>query len=109
VTREADTKPQYDWVKGCRFYAVNALELLDKPGEFFVNRTSGALFFWPPSPLGAGSDVVVSVLANIINTKDATHNHFEDLTISVSRGDAVVLQADGSVLKNCTVSNAGGG
>jgi hypothetical protein len=71
VTREATTKPQYNWVKGCRFYAVNALELLDRPGEYFVNRTSGDLFFWPPTPLIAGSDVVVSVLANIINTKDA--------------------------------------
>ena len=63
--RDPSTSPQYPWVSGCRFYAVGALELLDAPGEFWVNTTSGELFFLPPG--GALThEVVVSVLTNTV-------------------------------------------
>jgi parallel beta-helix repeat protein len=114
------TPPAYNLTKGCRFYALNALEFLDSPGEYFINHTSGEMFFWPPNTGqtetydggNAGpklsADVLVSVLPNVITSTGADHNRFEDLIISVSRGTVVDLHGDGAVLRNNTISNGGG-
>src|SRR5208283_658903 len=38
----------YDFRKGQRFYFLNVLEELDQPGEWFLERKTGVLYFWPP-------------------------------------------------------------
>ena len=48
VTRDAATPPQYPYTAGCRFYAVAALELLDMPGEYHIDRASGTLYSFRP-------------------------------------------------------------
>ncbi|MBI2927938.1 MAG: right-handed parallel beta-helix repeat-containing protein [Verrucomicrobia bacterium] len=42
----------YGFRKGQRFYFLNVLEELDQPGEWFLDRVSWKLYFWPP--VGAG-------------------------------------------------------
>jgi hypothetical protein len=41
----------YNFRKGQRFYFFNVLEELDQPGEWFLDRKTGLLYFWPPQPL----------------------------------------------------------
>ncbi len=49
-------------------------EELDSPGEFYVNRTTGQLFFWPPTPITGDSDVLVSVTGGVfININGASN------------------------------------
>lgn len=38
----------YGFRKGQRFYFLNVLEELDQPGEWFLDRAAGKLYFWPP-------------------------------------------------------------
>ena len=38
----------YGFRKGQRFYFLNVLEELDQPGEWFLDRKAGVLYFWPP-------------------------------------------------------------
>jgi len=96
VQREANTPPQYPWQSGCRFYAVDSLELLDHPGEFFVDNTTAQLFFIPPNgPLSPSDEVYVSVLNSIVQVKGASHVAFMNLDISVSQGDVVTSPAWG--------------
>lgn len=35
------------WEKHPRYYVENALELLDQPGEWYLNRETGVLSYWP--------------------------------------------------------------
>lgn len=35
------------WEKHPRYYVENALELLDQPGEWYLNRDTGVLSYWP--------------------------------------------------------------
>jgi hypothetical protein len=35
------------WEKAQRYYVENALELLDEPGEWYLNRDTGVLSYWP--------------------------------------------------------------
>ncbi|NLG27102.1 MAG: hypothetical protein GX557_04280 [Chloroflexi bacterium] len=52
---------QYGFRPGNRFYFLNVLEELDQPGEYYVDRQRGVLYFWPPSPVEA-SETLVSVV-----------------------------------------------
>ena len=38
---------QYGFRKDQRFYFLNVLEELDQPGEWYVDRKKGTLYFWP--------------------------------------------------------------
>ena len=51
----------YGFRKGQRFYFLNVLEELDQPGEWFLDRQSGVLYFWPPE--SPGSDAAKSPLS----------------------------------------------
>jgi hypothetical protein len=55
-------QPGYDVLddKGT-YYAYNLLYELDQEGEFYVNRTSGMLYFWPPA---TSSSAALSSTAN---------------------------------------------
>ena len=41
----------YGYTPGQRYYYLNLLEELDEPGEWYLDRASGVLYFWPPSPV----------------------------------------------------------
>ena len=108
VTRDAATPPQYPFTKGCRFYAVAALELLDVPGEYHVDKATGTLYFLPHEPMSASTDVVVSLIPNVVALDGAHHHSFKDMTISTSRDVAVLVTNSMNVtVDNCVVSNAG--
>ena len=106
VTRAADTPPQYPWVSGCRFYAVNSLGLLDAPGEYFVSD-SGKLWFIPPdTDTDVLKPVVVSIAEHVVAASGAHHTHFVGLGVSDAQGTVMQLSdAVGAVVSNCTVSN----
>ncbi|MCP4642125.1 MAG: phage tail protein, partial [bacterium] len=38
-----------------RYFAFNVLEELDSPGEWYLDRDAGVLYFWPPSDVAAGN------------------------------------------------------
>jgi hypothetical protein len=39
--------PQVNPSTGSRFFIENAIELLDKPGEFYYNKTEGMIYYYP--------------------------------------------------------------
>ncbi len=52
--REIATEPPhgvYGYTKGKRYFAENILEELDTPGEWYLDRKTGILYFWPPAPI----------------------------------------------------------
>ena len=91
VTRDPKTPPQYPWVAHTRFYAVNALALLDAPGEYWVDASKGLLYFMPPGGVADLDDVVVSTLDTVIAVTNADHIKFVNLTISTARGQTMSL------------------
>ena len=118
VTRDVATPPSDPFTKGCRFYAVGALELLDAPGEYHVDKATGLMHFLPLAPLTARTDVVVSLLDTVVSAAGTRHMVWKDLTISVSRGTmsargdglGAAFDCTGCVnvsVENCNVTNAG--
>ena len=108
LTRDVATPPQYPWANGCRFYALNNLDLLDQAGEYFVSN-DGKLFFYPPGSNGVEFETVVSLQKSIIHSVGAAHISFSKLHISASQSTGVeISQANDVHICHSTVSNTGG-
>jgi len=97
----------YGLKAGQRFYVFNALCELDAPGEWYVDRKRGRLYFWPPSPITPGS-VGMANLETLIHAHGASHVTFNRLGMSGTRGTAVVIEdADQNIVSNCAIREVG--
>lgn len=112
-TREIETHPPhgaYGYTAGKRFYALNLLEELDQPGEYYVDRESGILYFWPPAPIRK-SEILVSVMEKpLISLEGASHVTIQGLVLECVRGDAVwVIGGTRNSISECVIRNTGNG
>jgi parallel beta-helix repeat protein len=94
--------------QGGRYYALNVLEELDQPGEWYLDYSSGMLYFWPPSPIDYG-DAYISVLKDPLILLDHTANiRFQDLTFEASRGvGAMILGGHDNLFASSAFRNLG--
>ncbi len=55
------------WERSQRYYIENALELLDQPGEWYLDRDSGVLTYWPlPGEQPGEAEVVAPRLTELV-------------------------------------------
>ncbi len=99
----------YGYRAGQRFVALNLLEELDEPGEWYVDRARGKLYFWAPAPL-ATVRAFVSTLGDPLLVLDGTSNvTVRDLVMEVARGTgAAIIGGAHNRFVGCTVRNVGG-
>lgn len=98
----------YGYRAGQWFYAFNLLCELDQPGEWYLDRDAGILYFWPPEPLHDG-DVTVSVLRDPVTFADASHVTLQGFTIEAVRGTGIQVRGGEAVrIAGCTLRNVGG-
>lgn len=91
-----------------RWMAVNLLEELDTPGEYFIENSANELYFWPPAPM-AGARIVLSLLEEpLLDISEAAHVVFRGFTLESCAGTAVrVRGGEGVRFEACTVRNTG--
>jgi len=93
-----------------RWYAVNLLEELTSPGEYYIDRESGLLYFRPPSELSRARIVVSSLQAPIVQLRGASHVTLQGLIFETTQGTAVAVSGGEDVqVLACTVRNTGQG
>ena len=98
----------YGAIKGAPFYFYNVLEELDAPGEWYLDRDNGVLYFYPPEGFSESSSVELSLTTDCIIKAEADYLTFDGLTIKGTRGDAVSITGNGNTVKNCLIKNAAG-
>jgi hypothetical protein len=98
----------YGYRQGQRYYYRNVLEELDQPGEWYLDRENGILYFWPPEAVQS-NDVLVSLLKTpIMRLENAAHLSFRGLIFEASRGTAVEIAGGNHVhVAGCTFRNLG--
>lgn len=91
---------------GGEFFALGLLEELDSPGEYYLDRKKGLLYFWPPAEL-KGKAIALSVLQKpLVTITDASHVTLRDLTFEVSRGAAIQISGgEENLIAGCTIRN----
>ncbi len=110
-TKEIATEPPhgvYGYKKGARYYVLNLLEELDQPGEWYLDRKTGILYFWPPEQIRSG-DLWASLMDNpLISMDDASYITFQGLTLEYVRGTAVrITSGSHNLIAGCTLRNIG--
>ena len=98
----------YGYARDQKYYALNIPEELDAPGEWYLDREKGILFFLPPSLIEPES-AVVSVLEDVmIRMEQTEHLRFENIIFECSRGDAVrMVGGTNNLVGGCTIRNMG--
>ncbi|MEI7731127.1 MAG: right-handed parallel beta-helix repeat-containing protein [Verrucomicrobiota bacterium] len=91
-----------------RYYFRGALEELDAPGEWYLDKQTATLYFWPPAPL-QGRSVMAPSIRTIVEVGAGVANlTLQGLTFECAEGNAVVLtQATNCLVAACTVRNVG--
>lgn len=98
----------YGYREGQWYYAYNLLSEIDQPGEWYLDRGQGILYFYPPGDLSDG-DVMVSVLDNLVAVRGAAHVALEGFTLEGARSHAVLLNdCSRCEVRGCTIRNGGG-
>jgi uncharacterized protein YjdB len=93
-------------------FAQNLLEEIDKPGEYFIDRSQGVLYFMPTVAFQADApEITVSMLKTpMINAVNTSYVTFEDLILENGRDSAVVIMGGSHVrIVHCEIRNFANG
>lgn len=85
------TQASYGIRPGDRYYVRNLLEELDAPGEWYLDKATNILYFWPPSAL-ANAKVEAPALQNIFKIDSGvSYVTLQGFTIEGSTKSAIVV------------------
>jgi hypothetical protein len=109
--REIATEPPhgaYGYTAGKRYYAFNILEELDEPGEWYLDRKSGILYFWPPVPAEQGHAIVSMLESPIVSFSGVSFTTLRGLVFEDGRADGVAVSGgESDLIAGCVFRNLG--
>jgi hypothetical protein len=90
------------------YVALNLLEELDEPGEWYLDRSRGILFLWPPDGL-EGARISVSLLDDpLISLKGVSYLTIQGVILECGRGIGVYMEeGEQNLLIGCVIRNLG--
>lgn len=99
----------YGFISGQKFsrwYAYNVLEELDEPGEYYLDRENGKLYFYPAENV---SSIELSILEKpMVSIKGASNIQFKDISFECSRGMGIYMErTQNNRIENCNFQNLG--
>jgi hypothetical protein len=89
-----------------RFCAINVLEELDQPGEYYIDRATNRLYFWPPTSLEGARIVMAARDAPAVALKNVSYVVLRGFIVEDSHGDGLLI--DGGTadhIEACIVRN----
>lgn len=91
-----------------KFCFSNLPEEIDMPGEYYLDRSLGILYFYPPV-VEEIKKIQVSVLKQpMVSFINASNITFDGITFECTRGMAIYLEGgENVIIKNCTFRNLG--
>ena len=98
----------YGYSPNHRYYAMNILEELDSPGEWYLDTATGILYFWPPDQAVDGQ-AVVSVMEDLmVHLDHVEHLRMEGITFEYTRGTVITIdEGCHNLIGGCVIRNIG--
>lgn len=91
------------------YYVFNLLEELDAPGEWYLDRTRGRLYLYPPAPPDQVTLEIGLWDKPLLVMRQVSHVRLEGLVFDLARHDGLLLEnSEDCVLAGCTVSRLAG-
>lgn len=90
-----------------RWYAFNLLEEIDRPGEYYIDRKAGMLYFMPPA--GRLETLELSFTESpLLVMENVSYVHFKNLIFECSRGmGAYIEKGRENRIDRCVFRNLG--
>ncbi len=96
----------YGYCKEQRWYALNILEELDSPGEWYLDRADGVVYFWPPEPLARGKVFASLLDAPLVKLDGTEYVTLRGINLEFSRGQGIVVRGGAhNLVAGCTIRN----
>jgi hypothetical protein len=97
----------YGYRKGQWFRGLNLLCEIDVPGEWYIDRQAGILYFWPPAALDSAK-VEVSITPSFFTLRGASQITIRGFVMEAARSTAIRMQqAVECRVLGCTLRNLG--
>ena len=92
------------------FFALNVLEELDMPGEYYIDREEGKVFLFPPDGSAADDRPELSLMTSpFVSANGAGSVTINGVSFEGARGDAATVSGGASVVfSNASFSHFGG-
>lgn len=104
----AAPNPAYNYRAGQRWRVVNVLVELDEPGEWYLDRAVGMLYFWPPSKISSGVAEVSLLDEPLVSIEGASYVVFHDIDFELTRADGIVIDGGNhDRIEHCSIANIG--
>jgi len=106
---------QWGYAVNQRFYFLNVLDELDSPGEYYIDRVHGLLYFWPPSSIAGGNPFITTVGAGagswngggLVNLQSVSNIVFAGITFEGAVGPLFLVRGGQSnLISNCTLNGS---
>jgi len=91
-----------------RYFVENALEELDSPGEWYYDKRTDILYFWPPYPLKENG-TRIPVLESFFHVNSGARNiTISGITLTGCNGTAITFEgAEDCSVRGCTITQVG--
>jgi hypothetical protein len=102
---------RYGYRQDQRYFALNVLRELDRPGEWYLDRRSGIIYWLPPTETDvATAEVTLSVFNGpFITLDDTQHIVLLGLTFQEGRGDGIHMRGGAhNLIAACSCRRLGG-
>src|SRR5262249_35845217 len=109
LIKTAPPRGLYGFRKDQRFYFLNIFEELDQPGEWFLDRKSSVLYFWPPDQAeGEGlraHEILFSLLDQpLLKLTNVSQVTFRGLAFEATRGNGIEIHGgEGVRIAGCLI------
>lgn len=91
-----------------RYYVRNVFEALDSPGEWYLDKETNTLYFWPPAPITKDS-VSAPALDTLVTLNKAAYVTMQGFTVEGCDGNGVVVAGcDHCMIAGCEIRNTVG-
>jgi hypothetical protein len=99
----------YGALTGKRYFAYNLLEEIDMPGEWYLDRTTGILYLYPPTGFDQNAKIQLSYMTDsIVAMNNAVYVNFDGIIFEATTGSAFEINgANHNLINNCTFRNIG--
>lgn len=99
----------YGYRTGQWFYIFNAVRELDEPGEYYIDRDSRRLYFYPPEGKFQDGDFLLTHLPHVFELDHVSNLVISGFKMCGSRSDAITgSQLRSAIVEQCDIYDVSG-